>query len=342
MKYFYTVICYFVFFVNGKAQFQFQSESKVAAKNSGNTFFDIPLSSPSKNVDVFLNGEKPKQEYYKVRILEVSGTSNSNDLLTNLKSQAQQSGFDGIILLNKNNYVYQDNSVGSAVTYGAVSGLLGNKDSHYEPPIINGQTLTAVAVKYKSNMGYVKNIVKHVTIQLNDSSGTIYHLAFLLNNFLASNNETKAVDYYLRNISLFRFADFFTNHRATKTNEANGYDFSTGKMETDSGNIKYEAFYFNEPESLVKNVIIKMPTTSGPKSIKRYDVAYDYDIDNAIINKRNIRQGRKKDRLFTDVYNYDKTNRCVGFVRRNSTNDEEIFKVKYDFFDENDLPEAEK
>lgn len=338
MKLIYTSFCLF-FFLNTQAQLQFHSEADMPETNADNTFTDIPLRPQSKSVDVFLTGEKPKQEYYKVRILEVSGASNSNSLLASLKQQAQQLGFDGVIILGKNDYTYQDNGVGSAITYGLVSGMFGNKNPHYHAPVLNGETLTAVAIKYKANLGYVQKIIKHVSVRLNDTLHTVYDLSFFMNSSFAKGNRSDATDFYLRNISLFQFADFFTNYHASGMNDGNpNYNLLTAKLETDTGNVKYEASYLND--SLVYSVTIKMPKNGEIRSLKQYDVVFDLDAGQ--IQKRYIRQGRKKDWIFTDVYSYDAAKRCTGFVRTNTKTNKEIFSVKYDFFTEDDLPEASK
>ena len=338
MKLFFVLVGCIAVLVNSNAQYQFSTGFGILASDNGNTFTDIPIMPQSTKVDVFLSGETPKQDFYKVRVLEVSGSDSYNELLSNLKIQAQQLGFDGIKIIGTTQYTTEDNSTKSVVTQGLINGLLGNKNAEYVVPTINGQRLSAIALKYKSNIDYIDKIVKHANIKLNDLDKTEYNLLFSLNGASLAVNKYADSHFYLTNISLFQFADFFTKHHATSSSDDLGYKMSTGKLETDSGNIKYKAYYSDD--SLVEKVQIKMPTTPEYESIKLYEVSYNYKVN--MIARRNISVGRRASLFFTDVYNYDNQNRRTGFTRYDAKTNKEVFTVSYEFFNTNDLPLAEK
>ena len=337
MKLPFLIVCCLISTLRLNAQYQFSTGFGISALNS-NTFSDIPIKPTSNKVDVFLSGEYPTQDYYKVRVLEVTGSNSYNDLLANLKTLALQLGFDAVQVLSRTEYQTQDNSVGTAITKGLVSGLVGNKNADYRAPIINQQRLSAIAIKYKSNMDYVNNIVKHASITLHDSSRTVYNLSFSLNGTALETSNNKDSRFYLTNISLFKFADFFTQHHATSSSDDWESKTSTGKLETDSGTIKYKAYYIND--SLVEKVQIKMPSSEQYESVKLYTISYDFNA--STITKRSIKVGRHSELVFADVYEYDSKMNCIGFTRYNAKTNQEVFKVNYDYFHTNDLPEAVK
>ena len=338
MKLLFPIVCCLIFTLRLQAQYKFSTGFGISTVNNSNTLTDIPIKPTSNKVDVFFSGEYPKQDYYKVRILEVTGSNGYNELLANLKVQAQQLGFDAIQILSKSDYSKQDNSVGTAITQGLVSGLVGNKNAVYNAPIINEQRLSAIAIKYKSNMNYVNNIVQHARITLNNSSRTVYNLSFSLNGAAVDTNSYEDSRFYLDNISLFKFADFFTQHQATSSSDELDSKTSTGKLDTDTGTIKFKAFYIND--SLVEKVQIKMPFSEQNESVKLYTITYDFNANT--ITKRSIKVGRHSELAFTDIYEYDSRTNCTGFTRYNAKTNQEVFKVSYDYFHINDLPEAVK
>lgn len=313
-----------------------------SADNSANTLTDLPLLPHNHKVDIFFNGEKPKEEYYRVRITEVSGSATYNELLNAIQQNARQIGFDALMILGKDEYARSDNSVGSAIIAGTIAGITGDKDYRYHPSLITGQTLSAVGLRYKMNMQYVDTIVKTAHILVKDSINTKYELSFLMNGTFRDKIFSSASDFYLRNISLFKRADvfatmnnFITDQHPSSINYSN---VVSAKTESDSGVIKYAATFINE--SLLKKVDIRMPTSVFFKSIKKYSISYAFD--NGVISKRDIRQERKDDPLYSDIYTYDEKKRCTGFVRYLAKTNAEVFRVIYDFYGMDDLPLAEK
>ena len=324
--------------ISSQAQYHFHSEIEVNENSAINTLTNIPLVENTGKVDVFFNDEKPKQEYYKVRILEVSGGATYNDLLLAIQQKAKQEGFDGLLILGKSSYTYQDNSVRTAVITGTVSGALGNKN-HYEPTFVSGQTLSAIGIKYKANMQFVDSIVKTAHIALKGLLPLDYTVSFLLDGTFETKHITNNTDFYLRNISLFKAADFFATVSKEIFYSAEFYYKLTGKNETDSGVIKYTATYSGA--NAIEEVKIKMPNVfNSPSFGILYTITYDFN--DGLIAKRYIKQGRHSELVYTDVYNYDQRKRCIGFTRYNAKTKEETFTVSFDYYKIADLPEAEK
>lgn len=292
-------------------------------------------------MDPFSNDESPKQAYYKVRIIEVSTTyADYNRLLSLLKQKAANEGFDAIKLLGKSQSLVQDNSLGTPVVSGVVGDVVegltdGNRrgeNDDYHAPLINVQSLSAIGIKYKSQVNYIDTVVKAATI-LFPGKDIFYKVDFNLSGLFPDAEHTDAKEYYLKNISVFRNADLlFKAFKQTNFQKVIA-EAVTGKMKTDSGYIKYIAYA--EPQALVR---INIPSGQF-RSIKKYFVSYK--MRNNYQPSERVISYRKKRPLYKDVYLYDDGNRCYGFVRYDVKSGKELLNVQYDFFTLEDLPKAE-
>ncbi|MBN8836543.1 MAG: hypothetical protein J0I09_04755 [Sphingobacteriia bacterium] len=301
-----------------------------------NTFTNIPIQSTSGKIDVFMESDKPKADYYRVRLLEVSGAQSENELLMRLKDQAQILGFDAIQIVSSKNFNYLRYGTGSVITQGVVNSALGNKNAPYYPDLAVGQSLTAIAIKYKSNMGYVNKQCKSAKLQINDSAQTRLEIDFTLNNTFAKSNSVFTNNYWLKNISLFKTADVFVTAAHDFLKDADDeYLNVTGKIETDSGNIRYKCHYYNNFD--VKYIEIKIPNTQGNIEPHIYNITYEKDAA-GLITKRYISSGRKRIKMYVDVYNYDELKRCSGFTRFDAKTNKIILTTEFNFYSIDDLP----
>lgn len=207
---------------------QFKTEIAPHNRSDGHTLTDVPLRPHSRKIDVFFSGEKPKQPYYKIKILDVTNglITNYNMLLERLQEKAQLEGLDALMLLD----------VGRTPVYAG-----GAYVGHH---IYNAQTMYAVGLKYPSNMQYVDTIVKRAEISIfhNGVEETLHQVGFDMNGYFSDTLMRLSNDYYLRNIGLFQKADYFTIRQPI------GYTGLLLKhdkkwMATDSGEIRYKAFY---------------------------------------------------------------------------------------------------
>lgn len=337
MKFRTLLIC-LLFSAKIMAQYKFVTEAD-RKDTIFNTFTNIPIQSTSNKIDIFMEGDKPKTDYYRVRLLEVSGGLNENGLLIRLKSQAQALGFDAIQIISSKNFNYLRYSTGSAITQGFVNGALGNKNAPYHPDLVAAQSLTAIAIKYKSNMGYVTKQYKSAKIQINDSMQTHFDIGFTMNNAFAGNNVVAANNYWLKNISLFKTADAFVTAPHSFLKDVDGSLEVTGKIETDSGNIRYKCYYDNNFD--VDHIQIKIPNALGDSEVHFFTLTYDKNAD-GLIAKRYINSERKRRPMYVDVYHYDALNRCSGFTRFDAKTNKEIVTVEYTFYALDDLPPTDQ
>ena len=323
-----------------QAQYHFYPENDHSYEHEQNTLTSLPLLPDSnKKVDVYLGDELPSQSFYKVRIIEVSSTSgNYNRLLAGLKQKAAIEGFDAIKLLGKSESLVQDNSLGTAMVTGVVAGVTdwATNESHYtQTPLVNVQTLSAVGIKYKSQLGYIDTVMKSATVTF-ENPGHAYNIDFNLGGTFTESDDIDAKDYYMKNISLFKHADQLFKLYLSHNNHMASPEPTSGVMKTDSGAVKYLAYADAGMHDVL--VRINLPSTQFP-SIKKYFVTYTRRDDNTIGER--IIFYRKRHPLFKDVYSYDERNRCTGFVRYNADNNKELFKIDYTFFSQDDLPESE-
>ena len=344
MKILFTLIVFLLCYQLVTAQYWFNSAGNLIVASEPNPFHDLPLKPHQNKVDVYLNGEKPTVPYYKIRLLQLSGAANYNNLLASMQQFAQNEGFDGLMLMEKSNYVYQDNRVGTIITSGVIAGLTGNKNAEYEPPLLNGQTLSCLGLKYRSRIGYVDTIVKTVHITINDAEKTEYDLAFTMNGDWVNQNDMDACKFYEKEIGLFKTSDYFLMHPITSFAEGidvndTRYANTNAKMETDTGIVKITAAYNSSYE--LQKVDIKMPGSGYKDSPHFLQVRYDTN-DWGGITKRVIMQGIKLNPYLMDLFSYDEKNRNTGFIRYDSRNQKELFRVAYSFYSLNDLPECDK
>ena len=323
-----------------QAQYRFYAENDRSYENNQNTLTSLPLKPDSnKKVDVYLGEELPMQAFYKVRVIEVSSTSGSyNKLLSGLKQKAANEGFDAIRLLGKSESLVQDNSFGTAVVTGVAAGVTdwATGENHYTgSPLVNVHTLSAIGMKYKSQLNYIDTVVKSASMTFANST-SLYKIDFNLGGTFADGGDNDAKDYYLKNISLFKNADKIFRQYLSHNNHIAVPEPVTGVMKTDSGAVKYLAYV----DAVMHDVLVRinLPSTQFP-SIKKYFVSYTRRDDNTIGER--IIFYRKRHPLFKDVYSYDERNRCTGFVRYNADNNKELFKIDYTFFSQDDLPESE-
>jgi hypothetical protein len=110
---------------------------------------DIPLKQHNRSVDIYINGEKPREPFYKVKIIETEaypGTS-TDAMLAQLKQTAQSEGLDAVLL----------GDIGKQA--GTVSIPSGND-------VIASQKLTGIGIKYKSTIDYLDTILRSQSVSL--------------------------------------------------------------------------------------------------------------------------------------------------------------------------------
>jgi hypothetical protein len=311
MKIYLLLITAYVVTLSANAQNLSITDSVV----SSNAFINLPLQPHKRNVDIFFNSDKPKQPYYNIRVIDVSGSNVYQDLLNAIQEKARNEGLDGLIILGKENY---------NTYYGHISYSV-NK-------------LSAIGVKYKNNMQYVNHIVKKAVILHNDSL-QVDTIHFNLNSKIIANNNPSAISLYEDSIKLFYLCDYYATHKMP-SNALKNYDettFSTTiKADNPFGNARYKILYTSD--SVLFKVQIKTHPNDEQIEGKIYDIIYDLNKDNTI-NKRYVRQGRKAEPLFIDSYQYDADKHFIGFSRYDEKAKRKSLQVNFTYFTMNDLPQ---
>lgn len=323
-----------------------QNANNIDSVVSANTFINLPLQTHKKSVDIFFNCDRPKQPFYNIKVIDVQGGNSYQDLLYKMQETARNEGFDGMIILGKSNYLTQDNSATTALVTGlaqgtaaAIAGKNSNDYNRYEPFFTSVNVLSAIGIKYKSNMEYVNRIVKRAFVQLKDASTKVDTVNFTLNSELIKDNPSSTY-FYENNIHLFERCDYFASHAMHESTSKYSFDvdFST-TIKVDNpfgdGSIRYKVLYAND--SLLNKVQIRIPSNDAQTDAKIYDVVYDFNQDKTI-NKRYVRLGRKTELIFTDNYQYDTDKRCIGFTRYDEKTKATLLQVNFEYFTVNDLP----
>ena len=228
-----------------------QNNNQLDSVVSANAFITLPLQPHKKSVDVFFNCDKPKQPFYNIRVIDVRGGNSYQDLLSALQEKAKEEGFDGVIILDKSTSLTQDNSATTALVTGlaqataaAIAGKNSNDYHRYEPFFTTVNILSAIGLKYKTNMQYVSTIVKKAVVKA-ATTDTIY---FTINGELIKDNPS-ASNFYENNIHLFERCDYFASHAMHESTSKYSFDvdFST-TIKVDNpfgdGNIRYKVLYY--------------------------------------------------------------------------------------------------
>lgn len=293
-------------------------------RGEGHTLSDIPLLSHPRKVDVFFNGEKPKQAYYKVKILDVTaGTiANYNELLKRLQEKAQGEGLDGLMILD----------IKQAPVYAGIHTAYGTQ-------IYNAQTLYAVGLKYRSNLQYVDTIMKTAEISTfrNGVEDAHYQLEFDMNGYLSDSLMLPSDAYYLKQVDLFQKANAFITHMPPTNYDGQLLDNDVKWMKTDTGEVRYKALY--DDQANLASVEIRLP--AGDAAFRRvfYYVQYWFKSGHPV--ERTITLGRKHIPLYHDELTYDQSNRLTQLVRYDASK-QKIMQVSYRFYTMDDLPVPEK
>lgn len=318
-----------------KAQFYTELQSEFSPKDSfENVFTNIPLEANSNRIEVYVNGEIPQKSYYKVRLLEKKGTTeSSNELLAALKVEAKALGFDGLLLIGDSYYpLFNFNNGSSFIESGDKQK---DQEGFLRTHITNIHSIVAVGIKYKSNMSYVNKIPKKAIIELSDENKTMYEVYYNLSGKISHFNNQLAELFYRKNIYTNKYPDEFWLQRNKLGLAATDIiSEATSKYNTDSNNIKYTYTYNISKQYL--DVLVKIPKPNSFQ-VSHYNILYKIDSTGLIISKA-ITEGKQKKAMYVDTYHYDSINRC-SLISRLDANSRLLFTIKYEFFTENDLPE---
>lgn len=158
--------------------------------NENKSITDIPLKPSSGNIDCFLNNQTPAKPFYKVNIVEVTGESNASydELLISLKNKALGLGYDGIMILEKQ----------QETAYDVVR--VGNRNQL----ATTYQKLMAVGIKYAENINYIDSIVKSTTFEFfskGEKRSALVNFDFYGNQI--PNGDAVANNFYYDNVEPF-------------------------------------------------------------------------------------------------------------------------------------------
>ena len=131
---------------------------------SSGKMLNIPSPPPHNNeVNIFFPGEPlPERPYLKIKMISVSGDEQvpDNQLLNQLKSEAQSEGLDDVILMDKN---FKSELVTETHGPGLFAILFGDSADQEVEEITylqNTKELTGLGIKYIDNMEYVRDVIK--------------------------------------------------------------------------------------------------------------------------------------------------------------------------------------
>lgn len=291
---------------------------------------DIPLKQSTDNIDCYFNNETPDIPYYKVKMVEITGTQNASydELLISLKDKARKEGLDAVIILGKQQETVYDN-LSEKINVGDTSV------DYYRQLARPYQKLSAIGIKYVKNINYLDTIVKSTSFYFNKGSNldsSVVNFDFYGNKTGSSNKLMS--DYYTDSIEPFDLDKHLRRHVKQwqyKMDDLNQNDLMAFRKVFDQLILVHARKCPNE-----KNKFDYAITKTSPYKIKKYELKFEKDNLNRITRKT---LKNKKNIIWIEDIFYDK-NFTTGFKRykMNDNKEEIIFTATNQYFSVNDLP----
>jgi len=293
---------------------------------------NIPLVPHHNNVDVYFNSDQPAQPYYKVKVIEATGLSNASfdALLISLKQQAAAEGLDGLLILEKQQAVEYNNISESRTVKDTTINIQRQEANAY-------QTISAVGLKYVSNIAYMDTIVKSTIIDSYDGDGHARKLYVPFDYYGKRLNDTEkyAAQFY---------ADFIEPFDIQKHDAASiaGWEYSYDEFN------KVFSFRMSDMQQVVASAIVERSNNGRINAVHykikdpvsqrniRYTLLCVYNSSGQLIEKRLF----DKDKLlWLEKINYN-INTITRYSRFSIAGETErlIFKADNYFYTQTDLP----
>lgn len=140
--------------------------------NTERNLTPIPTPSHENKVEVFFPNEEIKEEYVKVKVLEVRGTGNTSyqNMLNRLTEVGQEAGVDAILILKNSSTASFTTDETSFEAFTEV--LTGEEIPDNVQPIVR-QKLYGLGVKYIKNINYLDQIRKKRKIFLHEGNDKV-------------------------------------------------------------------------------------------------------------------------------------------------------------------------
>ncbi|WP_153797906.1 hypothetical protein [Foetidibacter luteolus] len=147
-----------------------------AVATAKNSLSDIPVKPHTRPVDIFFNNEGPKEPYYRIKMVEVTGrlSATLDEMILALKEKAKAEGIDAVLVDNPGK---QANSQVS-VPFGE--------------GIMSYQKLVGIGLRYKHTIDYMDQLVKRQSVTVWDENETAlknFDIDFDMSGNCITNNE---------------------------------------------------------------------------------------------------------------------------------------------------------
>ncbi|GAB2835398.1 hypothetical protein [Ferruginibacter profundus] len=292
---------------------------------------DIPLKQSSENVDCFLNNQTPAKPFYKINIVEVTGTANASydELIISLKNKAKQEGLDGVMILDKQQEIAYENLNQKIYLKDTTSA------TYYRQLATPYQKLSAVGIKYAANINYLDTIVKATAIEWGNNdhkiNGTI-QFDFYGNPVTSGTNLVEK--FYSDSIEPFDI----TRHKNAAVKD---WQYKMNPILTDEvaafkkGAEGYETILAKADETVADKFYYKISDPLSGK-VKKYTLVSETDAAKRITKKTLL---QKSNVVWVEEIYYNK-NIATGSKRYRINNNKEeiIFTTTNQFYSVNDLP----
>lgn len=292
---------------------------------------NIPLVPHHHNVDVYFNNHQPTQPYYKVKMIDASGSTDASyeALLNTLKQEASAAGLDGVLVLGKQQAVEYSNISESRTVRDTTINIERQEANAY-------QIISAIGLKYAGNINYMDTIVKSTIVDIFED-GKTRKLSILFDYY---GNMLNATDNYAAQFFADDIAPFdIRKHDAASVS---GWEYSYDEFN------RVSSFRISSPLEVVASAMIERNNSGRINAVQykikdpvskknlRYILQCSYNSADKLVVKQLLRKNKQ---LWVEKINYNE-NTIVGYSRYNTIGETErlVFKADNYFFSQTDLP----
>ncbi|MFM9947736.1 MAG: hypothetical protein ACKV1O_07350 [Saprospiraceae bacterium] len=301
-----------VLFFSGISEIQAQ----MPAQTGESTLLDVPIPPHNRNVETYFSGEsRPAKSYLHLKYLSAKKTGHDdlNQLVLDLKKQAQASGADAIIVLETQKTVNEFFSDGH-------SG------------IVETATMDALAVVYPENLKFIPGSVKAWKVHLPGKDGQTWQLAATQEfNFMEQPASSTGTLKWIGWLKKWNHA--YLLERPELVEKVIMGDFNREKKRVLVDNRTVRLYY--KPNSTNKKIEKLKIATSN---VNEQTVYYHYTPDGEKVASREMIFDYAPKTRYFEYPEFDENGNVKGYLylKQEGEKKEQFLRLDYDFYTEED------
>ncbi len=301
-----------VFFFSGI----FEIQAQMPAQANESTLLDVPIPPHNRNVETYFSGEsRPAKSYLHLKYLSAKKTGHDdlNQLVLDLKKQAQASGADAIIVL---------------ATQKTANEFFSDGNSG----IVETATMDALAVVYPENLKFIPGSVKAWKVHLPGKDGQTWQLAATQEfNFMEQPASSTGTLKWIGWLKKWNHA--YLLERPELVEKVVMGDFNREKKRVLADNRSVRIFY--KPNSTSKEIEKLKISTSN---VNEQTVYYHYTDDGKKVASREMIFDYSPNVRYIEYPEFDENGNVKGYLylMQEGEKKEQFLRLDFDFYTEED------